>query len=214
MKRIVCLVFSVGFLIGMSSVTALAHGGPMMGTQPMGRSVMGPHADETDVPPCRGEAVHCLGGYRAGMMNRMGGPYAMGGPMDGMMDRMDQGPMGLFMMEQASERSFYLDRVDELGLSADQVARLKALRSDCRKDNIRSASEATIARMELADLLAGEDWSLKDAEALVRKVKTLEGDIQLRHLKAVADARKVLTPDQLDQARSGGDEDNVECPFR
>jgi Spy/CpxP family protein refolding chaperone len=98
--------------------------------------------------------------------------------------------------------AFYLDRADELGLSADQSAKLKALQSDSRRDNIRNAAEVKIARLELADLLDGKDWSLKDAEPLIRKVQKLEGDIQVRYLHAMSGAQKVLTAEQLKQASS------------
>ena len=116
------------------------------------------------------------------------------------MGMMDHGMMGMGMMDRQMGHAFYLDRADELGLSADQVAKLKVLQSDSRKDNIRNAAEVKIARLELADLLDGKDWSLKDAEPLIRKVQKLEGDIQVRYLQAVSDARKVLTAEQLKQA--------------
>ena len=89
----------------------------------------------------------------------------------------------------------------------------KKLHSECRKDNIRNAAEAKISRLELADLLDGDNWSLKDAEPLVRKVQKLEGDIQVRHLLAMSDARKELTAEQLKQARSGGNSGDPESLF-
>lgn len=76
------------------------------------------------------------------------------------------------------------------------------------------AAETKIARLELAELLAGNSWTLKDAEPLVRKVQKLEGDIQVRHLQAVSDARKVLTAEQLQQAHADGGAGNLESLFR
>ncbi|MBE0505043.1 MAG: periplasmic heavy metal sensor [Desulfuromonadales bacterium] len=133
----------------------------------------------------------------------------MGSNMSGMM-----GGGGMHgMMEQRMEHMFYLDRADALGLSADQVSRLKAIHVDCRKKNIRNMAEAKIARLELSELLAGDSWTMKDAEALVRKVQTLEGDIQVRHLQAVSDARKVLTAEQRQQAQADESAGNLESLF-
>lgn len=174
----------------------------MMGPGQMGRHMMGSQTMGMGDAPCWNRSDQDDISNRRGMMNHMMGPYAMGGAMSGMMDRMDDGPMGKFMMEQQPERDFYLDRVKELNLSPAQVKRLKELRLECRKDNLRSASEATIARMELADQLSGDNWSLKDAEALVRKIQEKETDIQVRHLKAAIDARNVLTPKQLAQVKA------------
>lgn len=112
------------------------------------------------------------------------------------------------------EHMFFLDRAAELGLSTEQVSKLKMLHSECRKDNIRNAAEVKIARLELADLLAGDNWSIKDAEPLVRKTQQLEGDMHLRHLQAVSEARKLLTAEQLKQVRSGNDSANLESLFQ
>ena len=130
----------------------------------------------------------------------------------GMANMMDDGKMR--MMEHRMAHIFFLDRADELGLSTDQVSKLKMLHTKCLKDNIRNAAEIKIARLELADLLTADNWSIKEVESLVRKVQQLEGDMQLRHLQAVSDARKVLTAEQLKQAHSGGDSGNLESLFQ
>ena len=155
-------------------------------------------------------------GQGAGMMNMMGQKgggmtnmpcldpsapssrlHMMGGMLSGRMT-MEPG-----MMKRMMDREFFLDRAGQLGLSAEQVTRLRAIRSACRKDNIRTGAEARIARLELDDLLGRDDWSLDEAEKLIRKMQKLEGDMLFRHLQAAAEAREVLTPEQLETVRSG-----------
>jgi len=118
------------------------------------------------------------------------------------------------MMEHGAGHMFYLDRAEELGLSAEQVSKLKAIQMEGRKDNIRNAAEVKIARLELSDLLSGDTWALKDAESLVRKVQTLEGDLQIRRLQAISDARKVLTAEQLQQIQTEDKAGNLENLFQ
>lgn len=124
------------------------------------------------------------------------------------------GMHGSGKMACQSSQSFFLDQEADLGLSEDQIAKLKAIRSGTRNENIRTSAEAKIARLELADLLDSNDWSLKDAEELIRKSQKLEGDIQVRQLKALSDARKVLTKEQLEKANSGGSSEKLEELFQ
>ena len=150
-------------------------------------------------------------GYMSQMMGMMG--QGMGDMMGaGMGKMMSVGKKG--MMGQRMAHMFYLDRADELGLSADQFRKLKTLHMECRKDNIRNVAELNIVRLELADLLATDNWSLQDTENLVRKAQKMEGDIQVRHLQALNAARKILTEEQLKQARADGERDNLEDLFQ
>lgn len=111
------------------------------------------------------------------------------------------------MMHKHMDHELFLDRIDALALSPEQVTRLKAIRSACRNENIRKAAEARIVKLELQDLLNEPNWSLNSVEPLIRKKQMLEGDMLLRHLQAVVDARKVLTAEQLQKAtaKSGDD---------
>jgi len=110
------------------------------------------------------------------------------------------------MMRRMMDREFFLDQVDELGLNDEQVSKLTAIRNACRKDNIRAGAELKILRFDLDDLLNRADWSLPEAERLIRKKQTLEGDMLMRHLQAVAEARKVLSAEQLKKAATTGRE--------
>jgi len=222
MKRVLFTAVLVSFFIGTTAISSLAAAGHeghhpseaqsasttssqgMMGQQ--GMAQMPCMAEQAT-----GSKAQMMGMMGAGMGDMMGA--GMGDMMGaGMSNMMAGGKMG--MMEQHMAHMFYLDRATELGLSADQVGKLKALHTECRTDNIRNAAEAKIARLELADLLATDNWSQKDAEGLVRKVQKLEGDIQVRHLQAQSAARKVLTAEQLKQTRSGGNAGNLEDLFQ
>lgn len=106
------------------------------------------------------------------------------------------------MMHRMMAHAFYLDRVAKLGLSAEQVKRLRTIQGACRRDNIRTGAEIRIARLDLDDLLSSNNWTLEAAEKLVRHQQKLEGDMQVRHLQALVEARRVLTPEQLQKAES------------
>ena len=157
--------------------------------------------------PCKVAGVPCNGPC----MTKATPPakhHMKGAGMPGMMT-MDHGMRGMNpgMMHQRMEREFFLDRIESLGLNPDQVTRLKTIRADCRKDNIRNAAEVQIVRLDLKDLLNSSDWTLEAVEPLIRKSQALEGDMLVRHLQATAEARSVLTAEQLQKAASGEDDD-------
>ncbi len=121
--------------------------------------------------------------------------------------------MGCGMQPLKMGRMLFLDRAAALELTEEQVFKLKAIHTDCRRENIRQEAEARIARLELKDLLGESNWIPAAAEKLVRKIKTIEGDQQVRRLRAQAEARKVLTPEQLRKADAGGSGDEAESLF-
>ena len=214
MKRVLCTAVLVSFFIGttvISSVAAAEH----EAHHPAAEQPAATTSTQGMMSPKGMDQMPCMTDPAAGSMSQMmdKGGHGMGGMMGaGMAHMMGDGKMA--MMEQRMEHMFFLDRAAELGLSTEQVSKLKMLHSECRKDNIRNAAEVKIARLELADLLAGDNWSIKDAEPLVRKTQQLEGDMHLRHLQAVSEARKLLTAEQLKQVRSGNDSANLERLFQ
>jgi Spy/CpxP family protein refolding chaperone len=216
MKRVLYITVLVSFLIGTSVFTSIAAteqeshhpAGVQAAASTSSDGMMMQQGAGMNQIPCMAAPPSGSKSQMMGMMGKGMGDM-MGSGMSGMMHG---GQMG--MMEQRMEHMFYLDRVDALGLSADQVSKLKTIHVDCRKKNIRNVAEAKIARLELSELLTSDSWTMKDAEALVRKVQTLEGDIQVRHLQAVNDARKVLTAEQLKQAHADGGAANLEGLFQ
>ena len=216
MQRVLCIVVLISFFMGASVLTSFAASeheshhpaGAQTAEKTSSQGVMMQQGAGMSQMPCMAAPSS---GSKTQMMGMMG--KGMGDMMgSGMFGMMGDGQMS--MMEQGMMPMFYLARADELGLSTEQVNKLKAVHAECRKDNIRNAAETKIARLELSELLSGDNWTMKDAEALVRKVRKLEGDIQVRHLQAASDARKVLTADQLKQAHADGVSGNLESLFQ
>ena len=187
----------------------------LMGTMAIAHAATDGHEDHHP----GGDQPSAAAPARQGMMGMPGMMHQGKGMMsEGMPCMMGSGRpmmgMGSGMMPQPLEQMFFLDRADALELTPEQQSRLKLIRFALRKDNIRSGAEAKIARLELAELLGTGNWSLQDAEPLVRRVQQLQGDIQLRRLQALIDARTVLTPAQLEKARASEQPGNLESLFQ
>lgn len=210
MKKLVLTVCLTGILSLCVAAAALAQAGheehhpqaagePVAGPQSMGMMGMGGMGMKSGMGGMM--CPMCAQMMAGGMMGEAEGMEEMAGM--GMMPGMDR----MRMMEHP----FFLDRVKELGLSNEQVRKLKEVRQAARADNIRTAAEMWIARLELLDLLAGE-WKLETAEKLVRNMQKMQGDMKVRLLKAMKEAEKVLTPEQLKMAHGG--EEELEGLFR
>jgi hypothetical protein len=101
-------------------------------------------------------------------------------------------------LDENLESIFFLDRAEELELSSQQVEKLKKNRVEYQRDRIRLEAELRIARLELEELLEA-DWSLEQAESLIRKVYQVQGDMEVRHFRAVRESLDILSSKQKER---------------
>lgn len=148
----------------------------------------------------RGRSERSMGGMQ-GMTEMMQGMHGMPGSVGqgGMMGGMTRGMHGPMRQPSQAERpliSLALQHGDQLGLSAEQVQRLEALRSDFRKEAIRRSADVQIAELELRELLRQDPVDLVKVEAALRKLEGLRTELRLTRLKAIEQGKAVLTPEQ------------------
>ena len=85
---------------------------------------------------------------------------------------------------------------DEIGLSADQVEKIKAIKSSHKKAHIRADAEIDILKIELKEL--SRDYST-DINVYARKVREIEAkksDEKIARFKMRKDIRDIMTPKQ------------------
>jgi len=89
----------------------------------------------------------------------------------------------------------------ELGLSADQAAQLRKLRTEGRKQAIRQHADLAIARLELQELMDAATVDEKAVAAKVKAISDLEGAaLQARTSQQLA-MRRLLTPEQQEKMK-------------
>ena len=84
----------------------------------------------------------------------------------------------------------------EIGLTDEQVAKLKAIQLDLDKTRIQTEADIQIAERELAALLENEKSDLSTVEAKVKQSEALQTSLRMAAIKAKRDAVAVLTPEQ------------------
>jgi Spy/CpxP family protein refolding chaperone len=90
----------------------------------------------------------------------------------------------------------------EIGLSADQVAKLKAIQLDLNRTRIKTEAEIQVAELELAALTEDEKADLSAIEAKVKQSEMLEVGLRVAAIKAKRDALALLTPQQREKEKA------------
>jgi periplasmic protein CpxP/Spy len=108
--------------------------------------------------------------------------------------------------DQGEHRAHYLMHVlkhaKEIGLTSEQIGKLKALQLDFNRTQARMEADITIAGLELHALLEEEKVELSAIQAKVDQLKKAEGALMLAAIKGKRDASALLTPEQREKERA------------
>jgi protein CpxP len=86
---------------------------------------------------------------------------------------------------------------DAIGLTDEQVKRLKTIQLDLDKTRIRTEAEIMVAERELAVLVEDEKADVSAIEAKLKQSEELETNLRMAAIKAKRAAVGLLNPDQL-----------------
>ena len=95
-----------------------------------------------------------------------------------------------------------LKHAKEIGLTSEQIGKLKALQLDFNRIQARMEADIKIARLELHALLEEEQAELSAIQAKVDQLKKAEGALMLAAIKGKRDASALLTPEQREKERA------------
>jgi hypothetical protein len=96
---------------------------------------------------------------------------------------------------------YYLTHREELGLSPDQIEKLKTIRENYRKAASPEKADLKVAYDGLADLLHEDRVNLDKADQRIDEIGKGAAEVGRKYVRAVAEAKKVLKPEQLNKAR-------------
>ncbi|HTN44065.1 MAG TPA: periplasmic heavy metal sensor [Nitrospiria bacterium] len=91
----------------------------------------------------------------------------------------------------------------ELGLSAEQVSRIKAIALGHEKDRIREKADMKLAEVDVRADVFNEKVELPTIEEALKKSESARTALRLEGVKALRSASAVLTPDQREKWREG-----------
>ena len=94
----------------------------------------------------------------------------------------------------------------DLGLTDDQVTKLKVLALDQDRGRIRTHADVQVAERELGALVADEKTDLSVIEAKIKERESFEAKLSFMGIKAKRDLYTVLTPEQREKQKAFRDQ--------
>ena len=126
------------------------------------------------------------------------------GAMPAMSDDLCRPPMPMMMGEGkmcGHGDCPFLCCKEELELTAEQVAKLEAIKTAFKKDDIQQRAKIDVAEIELDELLRAENVDMAKVKEKVKQIEALRSDARVRIIQAKVDAKKVLTSEQLKKVK-------------
>jgi Spy/CpxP family protein refolding chaperone len=90
-----------------------------------------------------------------------------------------------------------MEHADKMGLTDDQMMKMKPLHREMQKKQIRSKADLKIAEIELREIMEVKDFDLDKATYAVKKIEDIKIAQHLEMLKAMKDMRAILTDEQF-----------------
>jgi Spy/CpxP family protein refolding chaperone len=90
-----------------------------------------------------------------------------------------------------------MEHADKMGLTDDQMMKMKPIHREMQKKQIRSKSDLKIAEIELMEIMEVKDFDLDKATSAVKKIENIKISQHLEMLKAMKDMRAILTDEQF-----------------
>lgn len=85
---------------------------------------------------------------------------------------------------------------DEIGLSDEQLEALRNRHCEARKQMIRISSQIKMDMVDVQNAVMREEIDMPTAEAKIKEIGKLKGDMFMTILQAMQDMRNTLSPDQ------------------
>jgi Spy/CpxP family protein refolding chaperone len=90
-----------------------------------------------------------------------------------------------------------MQHADMMGLTDDQILKMKPMHSEMQKKQARFKADLKIAEIELMDILEVKDFDLEKASAAVKNIADIKTAHHLEMLKAMKEMRTNLTDEQF-----------------
>ena len=95
-----------------------------------------------------------------------------------------------------------LKHAKEIGLTPEQITKLKSMQLDFKRTEARLEADAKVAKLELHALLEDEQADLIAIQAKVDQLKKAESACLFTAIKSKRNAMAMLTPDQREKDRA------------
>jgi len=103
--------------------------------------------------------------------------------------------------ELSQENHLYIMNAEKLGLSDEQIKRLREIKSECDRDFIRDRDNLRVAKLELDDLLKSDEIDMQKAGEKSREISELLHKVTIKRVKTKVRSMMILTDQQKEKAK-------------
>ncbi len=90
-----------------------------------------------------------------------------------------------------------LEFAEKLGLSEEQIAKLKPIHREMKKKQIRFRADLELARIDMMEIMEVKDFNLEKATAQVKKIEDMKTQHHLEMLKSIKEVCSILNDEQF-----------------
>ena len=90
-----------------------------------------------------------------------------------------------------------IEHADKMGLTDDQIMKMKPLHREMQKKQARFKADQKIAEIELMEITEVKDFDLEKASSAVKKIAEIKTAHHLEMLKNMKEMRTILTDEQF-----------------
>ena len=94
-----------------------------------------------------------------------------------------------------------LEYADKLGLSPDQINKIKSTHRELQKKQARSMADLKIAQIDLKEIMEVKDFDLAKATAQVKKIGDIKTAQKVEMLKAMKEIHSMLNDEQFQKMK-------------
>ena len=100
-------------------------------------------------------------------------------------------------MDKMGDMGMCIEHAEMMGLTDDQIMKMKSRHSDMQKKHARYKADKKIAEIELMDVMDVKDFDIEKARSAVKKIAEIKTAHQLEMLKSMKEMRTMLTEEQF-----------------
>lgn len=94
-----------------------------------------------------------------------------------------------------------INHADMMGLTDDQVMKMKPVHTEMQKKQARFKADKKIAEIELMEIMEVKDFDLEKASAAVKNIADIKTTHHLEMVKAMKEMRTMLTDEQFNKMK-------------
>ena len=103
-----------------------------------------------------------------------------------------------------------LAHIDQMGLSSEQLAKIKPIRREMQRKQVQFKAERKLAEMDLAEIMSEKDFDLEQASAAVKKISDIKTRHHLEMLKYIKQVHSIVPEGQGTMMSEEDDGEDVE----